>query len=89
MTATIPARFSGRARRDAAAFYLSELARGILSGELGVLTGQQHALVATSEFVRLDIEVKQRKRGNRVQVTLRWPRRPLIRAAEPEGSRNG
>ena len=88
MAATIPARFSGRARRDAAAFYLSQLAKGVLSGELGVVSGQHEVLVATSEFVILDIEVKQRKRGNRVQITLRWPLRPLIRAAKPEGSRN-
>ena len=88
MAATIPARFSGRARRDAAAFYLSQLAKGVLSGELGVVSGQHEVLVATSEFVILDIEVKQRKRGNRVQITLRWPLRPRLRAAKPEGSRN-
>ena len=39
MAASIPLKVRGRARRDAAAFYLSELARGILSGELAVLAG--------------------------------------------------
>ena len=89
MAATIPARFRGRARRDAAAFYLSQLAKGVLSGELGVVSGQHEFVVATTEFLILDIEVKQRKRGNRVEVTLRWPRRPLIRAVTPEGNRHG
>lgn len=89
MAATIPARFRGRARRDAAAFYLSQLAKGVLSGELGVVAGQHEFVVATTEFLILDIEVKQRKRGNRVEVTLRWPRRPLIRAVAPEGNRHG
>jgi amphi-Trp domain-containing protein len=89
VAATIPERFRGRARRDAAAFYLSQLAKGVLSGELGVVSGQQEMVLATSEFVILDIEVKQRKRGNRIQITLRWPRRPLIRAVGPKGSRNG
>ena len=89
VTATIPAKFRGRARRDAAAFYLSELAKGILSGELAVLSGQQHSVVATAEFVILDIDVKQRKRANRVEVKLRWPTRPLIRVAVGGGERHG
>jgi len=87
--AAIPEKFRGRARRDAAAFYLSELARGLLAGELGVVSGQEHFTLATSEFMLLDIEVKQRKRGHRVQITVRWPRRPLIRVAAAEGRRNG
>jgi amphi-Trp domain-containing protein len=89
VTATIPAKFRGRARRDAAAFYLSQLAKGILSGELSVLTGQQSSMVATAEFVILEIEVKQRKRANRVEIKLRWPTRPLIRVATTEGARHG
>ena len=84
MAATIPERFRGRARRDAAAFYLSQLAKGLLAGELGVMCGQEQTVLATSEFMLLDIEVKQRKRGHRVQVTVRWPRRPLIRVAARE-----
>lgn len=89
MAATIPEKFRGRARRDAAAFYLSELAKGLLAGEIGIASGDQHLVLATSEFMLLDIEVKQRKRGNRVQVTVRWPRRPLIRVAAEEGRRHG
>ena len=89
MTATIPAKFRGRARRDAAAFYLTQLAKGILSGELAVLSGQQEATVATEEFVILDIEVKQRKRGNRVEIRLRWPARPRIRVAATDERRHG
>jgi amphi-Trp domain-containing protein len=87
--ATIPAKFRGRARRDAAAFYLTQLAKGILSGELALLSGQQHILVATSEFVILEFEVKRRKRANRVEITLRWPTRPLIRVAAGGGERHG
>ena len=74
----VPVRFRGQARRDAAAFYLTELAKGILSGELAVQSGQDHVLVATSEFMTLDIEVRQRKRGTRVDVRLKWPRRPSL-----------
>ena len=89
MTATIPAKFRGRARRDAAAFYLAQLAKGILSGELAVLSGQQESTLATAEFVILDIVVTQRKRGNRVEIKLQWPARPLIRVAATEGQRHG
>jgi amphi-Trp domain-containing protein len=79
VTATIPAKFRGRARRDAAAFYLSQLAKGVLAGEMAVGTGERPTALATSEFVILEIEVKQKKRANHVAIKLRWPKRPLIR----------
>jgi amphi-Trp domain-containing protein len=85
---TIPARVRGRARRDAAAFYLSQLARGILTGELAVLSGDHATALATTEFLVLEIDVKQKKRANHVAIKMRWPRRPLIRVATGE-SRNG
>ena len=85
MTATIPAKFRGRARRDAAAFYLSELARGVLAGELGVLTADRRVDLAAAEFVILELEVKQKKRANHVAIKLKWPRRPLIRVAPRNG----
>jgi len=87
--AAIPAKFHARARRDAAAFYLSQLAKGVLAGELAIAVGDQHIRLATSEFVILKIEAKQRKRANHVSVKLRWPRRPLIRVAAAGGSRDG
>lgn len=81
MGSSVPVRFRGQARRDAAAFYLTQLAKGILSGELSVQSGQEQMVVVTSEFMSLDIEVRQRKRGTRVDVKLRWPKRPLTRGA--------
>jgi len=89
VTAAIPARFRGRARRDAAAFYLSQLAKGVLAGEVTVLIGDRKVDLAASEFVVLDIEVKLKKRANHVAVRLRWPRRPLIRIAARGGGPNG
>ncbi|MGH7339666.1 MAG: amphi-Trp domain-containing protein, partial [Candidatus Rokuibacteriota bacterium] len=81
MSATVPTKFRGRARRDAAAFYLSQIARGVLAGELTLDCGEHSTVVATSEFLMLEIEVKQKKRGNSIAVKLRWPRRPLITIA--------
>lgn len=89
MGVAIPLRFRGRARRDAAAFYLSELAKSVLAGELSVGCGEQETVLATSEFLLLEIEVKQKKRANSVAVKLRWPKRPLIRVATAGGTRNG
>ena len=89
VVAAIPAKFHARARRDAAAFYLTQLAKGVLAGELAIAVGDQQIRLATSEFVILKIEAKQRKRANHVSVKLRWPRRPLIRVAAAGGSRDG
>ena len=75
MTPTIPAKFRGRARRDAAAFYLSQLARGVLTGEMGVQPGDRRVEMAASDFLVLDIEVKEKKRSTHVAVKLQWPRR--------------
>jgi amphi-Trp domain-containing protein len=88
-TTTIPAKFRGYARRDAAAFYLSQLARGVLSGEVAIAAGEQHVTLATAEFLVMEIEVKQKKRANHVCIKLRWPKRPLIRSAAAGGGRNG
>ncbi len=85
---TIPAKYRGHARRDAAAFYLSQLARGVLAGELKVTQGERETSLATSEFLVLEIEIKQKKRANHVAVKLRWPKRPLIRIAAG-GDRDG
>jgi amphi-Trp domain-containing protein len=89
VTAAIPAKFHARARRDAAAFYLTQLAKGVLAGELSIAVGDQQIQLATSEFVILKIEAKQRKRANHISVKLRWPRRPLIRVAARRGDRDG
>jgi amphi-Trp domain-containing protein len=89
VSAAIPAKFHARARRDAAAFYLTQLAKGVLAGELAIAVGDQQIQLATSEFVILKIEAKQRKRANHISVKLRWPRRPLIRVAAAGGNRDG
>jgi amphi-Trp domain-containing protein len=85
----VPVKFRGRARRDAAAFYLSQIARGVLAGELELDAGEHSMTVATSEFLMLEIEVKQKKRANSIAITLRWPSRPLIRIASTGGRAHG
>ena len=89
MAPTIPTKLRARARRDAAAFYLSELARGILHGEVTFAAGEQRTSVATAEFLLLEIEFKQKRRATRVDIRLRWPNRPLIKIAGPKGDDHG
>src|SRR5437870_5896509 len=77
--AAIPAKLHGRARRDAAAFYLTQLAKGVLAGELSIAVGGQQIRLGTSAVVILKIEAKQRQRANHASVKLGSPRRALIR----------
>jgi amphi-Trp domain-containing protein len=79
---SIPSRFRARARRDAAAFYLSELARGILAGELKILVGHETVRVRPADFLVLDIAVSRKGRANHVSVRVRWlhPRVPALPA---------
>jgi hypothetical protein len=72
---SIPSRFRGPARRDAAAFHLTQLAQGILMGELGVLTGHETVTVRPTDFLVLEIKFTQKVRVNHVSVRVRWPRR--------------
>ena len=71
---SIPSKFRGRARRDAAAFYLAQLAQGLLKGELGVLTGHETVTVRPTDFLVLEIAFTQKVRVNHVSVRIRWPR---------------
>jgi amphi-Trp domain-containing protein len=87
--ASIPSRFRGRARRDAAAFYLSELARGILAGEFGVLVGNETVPVQPTDFLLLEIAVTRKSRANHVSVRIQWPRRSLDRAAAGQPGKPG
>jgi amphi-Trp domain-containing protein len=89
MVETVPVRYRGRARRDAAAFYLSQLARGVLSGEVTISVGELQATLATAEFVFLEVDVKQKKRTNQVAIKLTWPRRPLIRIGPEQRHHDG
>jgi amphi-Trp domain-containing protein len=83
---TIPSRFRGWARRDAVAFYLTQLARAVLAGEVTVVSGDRATTLATSDPLALEIDVKHKKRASVAVVRVRWAKRPLIRAGGAEGS---
>jgi amphi-Trp domain-containing protein len=88
---SIPSRFRGRARRDAAAFYLSELARGLLAGEVGILVGHEAVPVRPADFLALDIAVSRKGRATHVSVRIRWlhPRASTPGAGAAAGDSSG
>jgi amphi-Trp domain-containing protein len=87
---SIPSRFRGRARRDAAAFYLTQLARGILAGELGVLVGHETVRVLPADVLVLEIAVSHTGRADHISVRVRWSRaRRPARADRPGRPRPG
>jgi amphi-Trp domain-containing protein len=72
---SIPLRFRGRTRREAAAFYLSELAQAILAGEFDVVTEHDTIRVQPGDPVVLEIAVIRKLRVDHVSVQVRWPHR--------------
>src|SRR5262245_52727749 len=88
-TPSIPARVRLRARRDATAFYLAELARGILQGELAIVAGEGRTPVSVTEFMALHVEFKQSRRVTRVDIKLRWPTGPVGEIGGRRGDRHG
>jgi amphi-Trp domain-containing protein len=61
------------------AFYLTQLARALLAGEMTVVSGDRATTLATSDSLALEIDVKHKKRASGVVVRIRWAKRPLIR----------
>jgi len=72
---SIPSRFRGRTRREAAAFYLSELAQAILAGEFDVVSGHDTIRVQPGDPVVLEIAVIRKLRVDHVSIQVRWPHR--------------
>ena len=70
----IPSHLRGRARRDAVAFYLSQLAQGLLAGEFGVLLGHDTVPVRPPDVLTLEISFARKSRADLLSVRLRWSR---------------
>jgi len=92
---SIPSRFRGRTRREAAAFYLSELAQAFLAGEFDVVTDHDTMRIQPGDPLVLEIAVNRSVRVDHVSVQLRWSRRrgqrPTLPARGPRkpSSRSG
>src|SRR5580765_442734 len=91
----IPSYLRGRARREAAAFYFSQIAQGLLAGELGILTGHETASARPTDALTLEITFTRKPRADLLSVRLRWsrprsedaPTATLRRSDRPENPR--
>ena len=54
----------GRARREAAAFYLSQIVQGLLAGEFGILTGHETVSARPTDALTLEITFTRKPRAD-------------------------
>ena len=82
-----PSRTAGVARREAVAFYFSQLAEGLLAGEFGVLTGHETASARPTDALTLEITFTRKPRADVLSVRLRWarPEPPAAALRGPDG----
>ena len=76
-------------KKDEAAFYLNELARGLLKDRVNIRVGDQSLVFDTFETIHLEMMASEKKRQYAVEIRLAW-RKPLctqaIEAADPSSS---
>lgn len=76
MSAPLSLNYSQKIRRDGAGFYLSEIARGFLKGEVVLNIGGKRFVIPAAEFVDVEIDLEEMKRVYRIEVKLSWLRIP-------------
>jgi len=73
-------------KKDEAAFYLNELARGLLKDRVSIRVGDQCLVFDTFETIHLEMVASEKKRQYAIEIRLAW-RKPLcaqaIEAAYP------
>lgn len=63
-------------KKDEAAFYLNELARGLLKDRVHIRAGDQSLIFETFETIHLELMASERRRQYAVEIRLKW-RKPL------------
>jgi amphi-Trp domain-containing protein len=58
-------------KKDEAAFYLSELARGLLKNRISIPVGERN-LIATFDSIRLEMNALEKGERNSVDIHLSW-----------------
>jgi len=59
-------------KKDEAAFYLNELARGLLKDRVSIRVGDQTLVFDTFETIRLEMMASEKKRQYAVEIRLAW-----------------
>jgi len=81
--------YAQRLRRDGAGFYLSELARGFLKGEVSLQIGGKRFVIPASEFVDVEIDLQERGERYNVDVRVSWLRVPAIKSDQQREQKAG
>jgi len=80
MSDPINLNYAQKLRRDGAGFYLSELARGFLKGEIILQIGGKRFTIPAAEFVNVEMDLQEREGTYRVDVRVSWLRTPVIKS---------
>ncbi len=78
MSAPVSLNYSQTLRRDGAFFYLSEIARGFLKGEIVLHFEGRRYVIPASEIVDVEIDLQERKRACKIEVKVSWVRLPAV-----------
>ena len=81
--------YAQKLRRDGAGFYLSELARGFLKGEISLQIGGKRFVIPASEFVDVEIDLQERGGRYNVDVRVSWLRMPVIKLDQQREQKAG
>jgi amphi-Trp domain-containing protein len=87
--APITLSYAQKLRRDGAGFYLSELARGFLKGQVILQIGGKRFTMPAAEFVDVEIDLQERQGRYEIDVRVSWLRMPAIQSGHQEQRRVG
>lgn len=62
-------------KKDEAAFYLSELARGLLKNQISIPVGERN-LITTFDSIHLEVNAREKGERNSVDIHLSWRKPP-------------
>ena len=89
MSDPINLNYAQKLRRDGAGFYLSELARGFLKGEVSLQIGGKRFVIPASEFVDVEIDLQEQGGRYNVDVKVSWLRMPVVKSDQQREQKAG
>lgn len=69
-------------KKDEAAFYLNELARGLLKDRIHIRAGDQSVVFETFDTIHLELMASERRRQYAVEIRLKWCKRMCAREGD-------
>ncbi len=82
MSAPMSLNYAQKFRRNGAGFYLSEIARGFLKGEVVLHLKGARYVIPASEFVDVEIDLQEGERECRIEVKVSWVRLPAVKETQ-------